>query len=246
MGPEHSKPPADASETRVLGFLGLAIVTLGAVFCLPPIPQDQNYHAFADGRTMLGVPNFLNVVSILPFLVVGVLGLKLLLFTDAGHPAGSVWEEAERRPLLVFFAGVSLTAFGSAYYHLAPDNDRLVWDRLPMTIAFMGFFASMIGDRIGLRAGMWLLWPLVWLGFASVLNWRMGESHDAGDLRLYGFVQFYPLLAIPLRCTCSHRDIRAWATLSSPWLGISLPRSWSPDRWTTLSMAWATWSAGIL
>jgi hypothetical protein len=67
-----------------------------------------------------------------------------------------------------------------------------------MTVAFMGFFASMIGDRIGVRSGTWLLWPLVWLGFASVYNWHMGERLDAGDLRLYAFVQFYPLLAIPL------------------------------------------------
>src|SRR4029077_5953396 len=43
-----------------------------------------------------------------------------------------------------------------------------------------------------------LLWPLVWLGFASVLNWHIGEQRDAGDLRLYSFVQFYPLVTIPL------------------------------------------------
>jgi hypothetical protein len=98
----------------------------------------------------------------------------------------------------VFFAGVLLTGFGSSYYHLAPDNDRLVWDRLPMTVAFMGLFASMIGERVGVRAGAWLLWPLVWLGVASVFNWHTGEQRDAGDLRLYGFVQFYPLVAIPL------------------------------------------------
>jgi hypothetical protein len=56
----------------------------------------------------------------------------------------------------------------------------------------------MIGERISVRAGAWLLWPLVWLGFASVFNWQMGERRDAGDLRLYGFVQFYPLVVIPL------------------------------------------------
>jgi hypothetical protein len=130
--------------------------------------------------------------------VVGLLGLRLLLRRDAVGPRGPVRESAERWPLLVFFTGVLLTAFGSAYYHLAPDNDRLVWDRLPMTVAFMGFFASMIGERISVQAGTWLLWPLVWLGFASVFNWHMGEQRHAGDLRLYGFVQFYPLVTIPL------------------------------------------------
>jgi hypothetical protein len=124
--------------------------------------------------------------------------LNFLLRPDAIGPQRPVQQPAERWPLLVLFAGISLTAFGSAYYHLAPNNDRLVWDRLPMTVAFMGFFASMIGERIAVLAGTWLLWPLVWLGFASVFNWQMGEQRHAGDLRLYGFVQFYPLVTIPL------------------------------------------------
>jgi hypothetical protein len=195
--PDNGRTP-DAFETRTLGFLGLGIVALGIVFCLPPIPQDPSYHAFADDRTMLGVPNFLNVVSNFPFFVVGVLGLLVLLRPGAVGPDGPVLGRAERRPLLVLFAGVLLTAFGSSYYHLDPDNDRLVWDRLPMTVAFMGFFASTIGERIGVRAGTWLLWPLVWLGLASVYNWEAGEQRHAGDLRLYGFVQFYPLVTIPL------------------------------------------------
>jgi hypothetical protein len=200
MGPKGSQKGLTqaAFERRALGFIGLAVVALGLAFCLPPIPQHQGYHAFADDRTMLGVPNFLNVVSNLPFVVVGVLGLGLLLRHDAVGPAGPVLEAVERWPLLVLFGGVLLTGFGSAYYHLAPDNDRLVWDRLPMTVAFMGLFASMIGERIGVRAGAWLLWPLVWLGIASVLAWHLGERRGAGDLRLYGFVQFYPLLTIPL------------------------------------------------
>jgi len=147
---------------------------------------------------MLGVPNFLNVASNLPFFVVGVLGLWLLLRQDAVGPNRPVLEAVERWPFLVFFAGVLLTGFGSSYYHLAPGNDRLVWDRLPITVAFMGFFAGMIGERIGVRAGAWLLGPLVWLGFVSVLSWHLGERRGAGDLRLYGFVQFYPLLTIPL------------------------------------------------
>ena len=92
----------------------------------------------------------------------------------------------------------SYSRHSAAYYHLAPDNGRLVWDRLPMTLAFMGLFAAMIGERAGVRAGAWLLGPLVWLGFVSVLSWHLGERRGAGDLRLYGFVQFYPLLTIPL------------------------------------------------
>jgi hypothetical protein len=197
----HKNPRSELTprefEARVLGFIGLGIFALGVDFCLPPIPQDQDYHAFADDRTMLGVPNFLNVASNLPFLAVGVLGLGALLRRDAVGPEGAVLERAERWPLLVLFSGVLLTGFGSSWYHLDPDNDRLVWDRLPMTVAFMGFFASTIGERISVRAGIWLLAPLVWLGIASVIQWHMGERRGAGDLRLYGFVQFYPMVTIP-------------------------------------------------
>ncbi len=187
-----------AFEARVLTILGLGIVALGAVFCLPLIPQDPHFHAFADDRTMFGVPNFLNVASNLPFLLVGVLGLGLLVQRAAIRPEGPLQERSERWPLLVLFIGVLLTGFGSSYYHADPTNDRLVWDRLPMTMAFMGLFASMIGERIEVRAGTWLLGPLLWLGLASVWGWHMSEQRGAGDLRLYGFVQFYPMVAIPL------------------------------------------------
>jgi hypothetical protein len=194
----HNSLTPTAFEARALGFLGLGIVGLGVVFCVPPIPQDPTYHTFADARTLLGVPNLLNVASNLPFLVVGAQGLRLLLRTGAVGPAGPVRERAERAPLLVLFTGVLLTAFGSSWYHLDPDSDRLVWDRLPMTLAFMGFFASVLGERIGVRTGAWLLGPLVWLGLVSIFNWHYGEEHGAGDLRLYVFVQFYPLLTVPL------------------------------------------------
>src|SRR6516162_11899469 len=160
---DHGLTPA-AFEARVLGFIALGIAALGIIFCLPPIPQDQNYHVFADDRTILGVPNFLNVASNLPFVLVGVLGLALLFRRDAVRSDGPIRSSAEWWPLLVLFTGVLLTGFGSSYYHLDPDNERLVWDRLPMTIAFMGFFAGMIGERIGGRAGAWLLWPLGWHG----------------------------------------------------------------------------------
>jgi hypothetical protein len=200
MGPKNpiSGLTPSALQARVLGFLAFAIFALGVDFLLPPIPQDLRFHAFADDRTMLGVPNFLNVASNLPFLVVGVLGLWVTLRKGAVGPTGAVLLPTERWPLVVLFVGVLLTALGSSWYHLEPNNDRLVWDRMPMTIAFMGFFASTIGERISPRAGTWLLGPLVWLGIASVVNWHMTELREAGDLRLYGFVQFYPMVTIPL------------------------------------------------
>ena len=93
----------------------------------------------------------------------------------------------------VFFLGVFLTGFGSSYYHWAPDDWGLFWDRLPMTFAFMAIFANVIEERIDARAGKLLLWPLVALGVISLLVWLRFD-----DLRLYAWVQFFPCIAIPL------------------------------------------------
>jgi len=172
-------------------FLAVGVLVLAIVLSLPPVPQDPSYHAFADQREFWDIPNFLNVVSNLPFLVVGLLGLRFVL--RHGEDRRTFWDRVERWPFLVLFIGVGLTAFGSGYYHLAPSNDRLVWDRLPMAITFMAFFASVIAERIRLEAGVWLLGPLVLLGIGSVMNWRQTD-----DLRLYAVVQFYPLVIIPI------------------------------------------------
>lgn len=74
----------------------------------------------------------------------------------------------------------------------------LFWDRLPMTIVFMSLLAITIGERISLRAGRRLLPVLLALGAGSLLYWIWGELAGAGDLRVYGLVQFFPLVAIPL------------------------------------------------
>jgi hypothetical protein len=179
-------------------FLAVGITVLGIVLFLPPIRQDASYHSFADQREFWGVPNFWNVVSNLPFLVVGPLGIWFI--RKAGN-SSSFLIPAERWPFSVLFIGVGLTALGSGYYHWDPDNDRLGWDRLPMVISFMAFFASMIGERIRIEAGLWLLGPLVLLGIGSVVNWRQTD-----DLRLYAVVQFYPLVMIPIMLlSCSPR-----------------------------------------
>ena len=134
------------------------------------LPQDLSYHNFADQRFMLGIPNLLNVISNLPFLLTGIWGLRTVPGTAAR----------------VFFAGVAATAFGSAWYHLAPGNETLVWDRLPMAVAFMALFSLALGRKS-------TLWPLVTAGIASVLYWRV-----TGDLVLYASVQFAPMLALPI------------------------------------------------
>ena len=170
---------AAAIRSRPLGYLiGLAAVSLLALLLLPPIPQPQRYHSFADQQTLLGIPHFWNVVSNLPFVLVGALGLPYL---RRDVSAG------------VFFLGVFLTGFSSSYYHWNPNDAGLFWDRLPMTFAFMAILANVIEERIDARVGKALLWPLVALGVISLLVWLRFD-----DLRLYGWVQFFPCVVLPL------------------------------------------------
>ncbi|MBI5085171.1 MAG: alkaline phytoceramidase [Acidobacteria bacterium] len=173
--------------------LALLVVAVTAAALMPPWPQNPAYHAFADQRLLLGVPHFWNVVSNIAFIGAGLFGLALWREVDwRARPGRWGW--------LVVGTGGVLTGIGSAYYHIAPDNQTLYWDRLPMAILFMGIFSIAIGERISARAGSRLLAPLVLLGAASVEVWRQGElaAAGAGDLRFYGLVQYYPMLALAL------------------------------------------------
>lgn len=178
----------------------------GVIIALPPVPQDLDYHLFADRRTLWGIRNALNVLSNVPFFIVGVAGLLALRRTAAAVPMERwhVWSYT------ALFTGLALTAFGSSYYHLAPDNARLVWDRLPMTIGFMGLLTAMVGERASARAARTLLVPLLALGAFSVALWAWID-----DLRLYGVVQFGSLLVVLLLLfrVSPYRDTRyvGWA-----------------------------------
>jgi hypothetical protein len=128
--------------------------------------QPAAYHNFADQRMCGRIPHGLNVLSNLPFLIVGALGLALIARWRrvAGISAQSVW------PYGVLFAGVALTAFGSGYYHQNPSHETLVWDRLPMALGFAGLVAGTLADR-GWRSTMALLLALTAISVGSVLLW---------------------------------------------------------------------------
>jgi len=163
----------------------LLIAALGAAMALPPIAQDMTYHAFADQRAFLGIPNFFNVSTNLAFLAVGVAGVRLCIRASGTLGARWAW--------MTCFTGVVLVCFGSSYYHVAPDNDTLVWDRLPMSIGFMALLVAVVAEHVDPRLEKWLLAPAVLFGIASVIYWRC-----TGDLRLYVLVQFLPLFMLPL------------------------------------------------
>ena len=163
-----------------------AVGVIGSLF-VPRIPQDPAYHQFADNRTFYGIPSFWNVVTNLPFVLVGIFGL-------ARHSK----VVALRTSYLLVCLGIILVGVGSAYYHFSPSTKSLVWDRLPMTIVFMALFSAIIEDRVSSRAGKILLWPLIVVGAASVGYWYLSELQGNGDLRPYGLVQFLPFVLIPL------------------------------------------------
>ena len=171
--------------------IGAAVVVAFVAILLPPIPQPLSYHNFADHRAWLGIPNFGDVTSNLPFAIVGLWGLLIL-------PRVYFIDSRERLPYTVMFAGLILTAFGSSYYHLAPDNARLVWDRIPIMIVFMALLAAVISERVSVSAGLALFPALEFAGIASVLVWRAGELKGHGDLRFYAAVQVYAILILLL------------------------------------------------
>lgn len=180
--------------TRDHALLIFILVTIVLVYVfVDQYPQPQSYYLFADNRTLLNIPNFWNVATNALFLVPGIAGLWIL---GPGNHPGIV--PALNPAYHVLFGGVLLTAFGSAWFHLAPNNDTLFWDRLPMTIAFMSLTAIIIGEHISVRLGRNLLWPLLVIGAVSVFYWNYSESRHAGDLRLYALVQFLPMVLIPV------------------------------------------------
>lgn len=178
--------------------LGLALISLTALFTLiwiltqDPVPQEIDYHNFKDTDSIFGIPNFWNVLSNIPFLLVGVLGLNKII-------KGKLQISDEfRMAYILLFVSLSLVSFGSGFYHLEPNNQTLVWDRLAMTIAFMSLFLILIGEFISPRIGKTFLIPAILIGISSVLYWQYTETIGKGDLRFYLLIQFLPILLTPI------------------------------------------------
>lgn len=174
---------------RNVSLCALVVLAAIGVVLQRPIVQSPAYHQFADTTIYGGLPNGANVWSNLPLVIFGIAG---------------IWQQLKQRihflwqPALVFFTGILLTGLGSAWYHLAPDHLRLVWDRLPMTVSFMGFMVLLCTVFISYRLSEWLLWPFCLLGIASVLYWYFTEQSGTGDLRFYVLVQFVPVVLTPV------------------------------------------------
>ena len=167
---------------RLYVLAAIPLVALGITAALGPIAQPQSYHLFADRRAWLGVPNFGDVASNGAFLLTGALGLIQCLRC---RPEGA------RHSWIAFFGGVVLVCAGSAYYHWSPTNQTLVWDRLPMTIGFMGLYVALLSEFVEPRLERYLLAPAVLVGIASVAYWVITD-----DLRFYFGVQVLALVSV--------------------------------------------------
>jgi hypothetical protein len=177
------------SRQKLYILLLLTVVAVAGVLAMPHIPQAASYHDFCDTRAFAGIPNFGNVISNLPFVIVGLIGLLSVRKSAAPRNIALIY--------IFLFSGIVLTGFGSAYYHEYPDNNTLVFDRLPMTLVFMSLLAAIIAESIDAKTGAVALAPLLVTGIASVLWWHYTESAGSGDLRLYVLVQYYPMILIP-------------------------------------------------
>jgi hypothetical protein len=194
-GPALGGYHAPSSPSRLLRSLPTAIVlvAVGALALFGPIAQDADYHHFADHRVALGIPNALDVLSNFGFAAVGAYGLY------------RIWPRC-KDPLVLpgwpgfglFLVSLVLTALGSAFYHLAPDDGRLIWDRIPIALACAGLLA---GVRAQTRPDVdcaRMTGGLAIVAIASVLWWLATGACGADDLRPYLLLQALPLVLVPL------------------------------------------------
>ena len=182
--------------------------SLMAMLSQPPFGQDQDYHNFADGRALFGIPNFGDVASNLGFLIAGLFGLKLCLKKRLGS-LQSAW--------IVMFSGIALVGVASSYYHWTPNDYTLVWDRMSLTVGFMGLFVGLLGEYISERFRMFLV-PAVLMGVSSVLYWNWYQ-----DLRFYYWIQLIPLLILPfVMMLYPARYSHQWLILAGAvWYGLA-------------------------
>jgi hypothetical protein len=193
--------------------LAVVLLLFGGAAIMPPIAQDD-HHVTMDRRSIIGVPNGMDVLSNLLFFGVGIAGFAATVERRGRTPFRDRWT---RWPYRALFAGVVLTTFGSSWYHLAPSTARVVWDRLPMTIAFMGLLTAVLAERVNRRLARVLFGPLLVAGAGSVVYWYATQLAGHGDLRAYAVVQFGSLTVVVLVLALYRSQHRG-----SAWLGIGL------------------------
>lgn len=171
----------------------IVLIAVAALVLYGPIAQLENYHSFADRRAWLGIPNAADVLSNLGFAVIGWWGFQCLWWQRNDPAIRAGWPGYQ-----LFLLSLILTTLGSAFYHLVPDNARLVWDRLPIALACGGLLAGVRADLVPNANGPRTAGLLATAAIASVLWWYITQSYGQGDLRPYLLLQALPLVLIPL------------------------------------------------
>jgi len=157
------------------------------------IAQFPDYHAFADHSVYFGIPHATDVLSNIGFAFVALWGLRRLLPLREHAALNKCWPGYS-----LFLYALLLTAFGSTFYHLAPDNARLLWDRLPIALVCAGLLAGVRADTVPNAESRRDTILLAIFALGSVVWWYISELAGAGDLRLYLLLQGMPLILIPL------------------------------------------------
>lgn len=231
------------SSPRERWLPALAMLLVLALWWQGPIAQWPDYHLFADSRSWLGLPNAANVLSNLPFALIGAWGLWRLRQTPPVEP-----EAGGDLPWRAFNLALIFTAAGSAFYHWAPDNDGLALDRLPIAWACAALLCGFAADRLHQR---WAGWPAVAgahvVATLAVFYWWWTEQQGAGDLRAYLFVQFLPMLLVPAALCLQLPARRASAVPGGTWwlvLGLyALAKATElADHW--MLAATSQWASG--
>ena len=178
----------------MFGMFSVGMILISVI--MPPTLQSNEYHQFVDQRIYFGIPNFFNVVSNIFLLFSGLAGIIFLLRPQKTLIHKTFVNFSEKWPYLILFLSVIMASLASAYYHLAPDNSRLVWDRIPIAIGIMTLFSIVLIERISMKVGFIALPFLILFGIGSVIYWYWSEQHGSGNLNYYIVIQFYSILAI--------------------------------------------------
>jgi hypothetical protein len=197
--------PSRSSALGARLLIGVALLLAAALWLHGPIAQWNDYHAFADTRPWLGIPNAADVLSNLPFALIG--AWALVAFLRPGPP------NAARPAWIALGLALIATAAGSAWYHWAPSDGPLVADRIPIAWACTAIVAALMAER-GYRR---FVTPSALVAGALVAAIAVGYWHASSDLRLYLFVQALPLLLAPTLLLARVRPVEPGAVPDAAW-----------------------------
>ena len=206
-------PPAAVPAARAWWLALAAFALLVGLVLHGPIAQWENYHDFADTRAWLALPHAADVLSNLPFLLAGALGLWGVARGTDRWPSRSAW--------LLFCVALICTSAGSTFYHWAPNNAALVFDRIPIAWACVALSSALLAEHVHPRwASASLLAAAALIATGAVAYWWFTEQRGAGDLRPYLFVQILPMLLVPLALLLRLPALDAGSTPASAWWAV--------------------------